>query len=270
MQANHPVVLVTGASYGIGKAIAEYLATRSYTVFGTSRNPKENTVNGVQLLALDLTKEGTISTLINTIIEKSGQIDFLINNAGMGITGAVEETPLDAMKLAFETNYFGTLGLINEVLPHMRNQHSGMIINITSIAGYMGLPFRGIYTATKGALGLTTEAYRLELVPFNIKMTTIAPGDVATNIAAGRFHTPVCDHSPYNKQYAKSLAMMDTQVDTGISTLKMAQAVHRVMKKKNPKAHYRVGHTVQKLGVTLKRILPSRFYEYLLKRHYKL
>ena len=107
----------------------------------------------------------------------------MINNAGAGITGPLEETPITEMKHNFDTNFFGPIQMINVVLPYMRNQNTGLVINITSIAGYMGLPFRGIYSATKGALELITEAYRIELKEFNINMSNIAPGDFNTNIA---------------------------------------------------------------------------------------
>ena len=114
----------------------------------------------------------------------------MINNAGIGITGPLEEIPMEEMKRNFETNLFGPINMINAVLPYMRAQKSGQILNITSIAGYMGMPFRGFYSASKGALELITESYRMELKAFNISMSNIAPGDFATNIAAGRYHAP--------------------------------------------------------------------------------
>jgi len=146
------IVLITGASSGIGQKIAQYLVEQSYTVYGTSRSPKNDVENGVHMLALDVTKPDTITTAVGTVIKNEGKLDYLINNAGMGITGPLEETPDLETKRVFETNYFGALEVIKAVLPSMRAQRSGMILNITSIAGYMGLPYRGIYSATKGAL----------------------------------------------------------------------------------------------------------------------
>ena len=181
-----------------------------------------------------------------------------------------EETPDAEIRRVFETNYFGTLEMIKAVLPVMREQHSGMIINITSIAGYMGLPYRGIYSATKGALALTSEAYRMELRQFNIKMTTVAPGDFATNIAAGRYHAPVIEGSDYAKTYANALKLMDAHVDSGMDTIIIARVIHRIMQLKNPKVHYKVGYFMQKFSITLKRLLPSSWFEKLLLNHYKL
>lgn len=264
------VVLITGASSGIGKSIAQYLVNQSYIVYGTSRNPKNAIIDGVHMLPLDVTKPETISVAITTLIEKENRIDYLINNAGMGITGPLEETPDAESKRVFETNFFGALEVIKAVLPSMRTQRSGMILNITSIAGYMGLPYRGVYSATKGALAIITEAYRMELKEFNVKMTTVAPGDFATNIAAGRYHAPLLDDSPYKKNYKNTLELMNAHVDDGMDPSIMAKAVYRVMKKKNPKVHYRIGYFMQRFSIVLKRALPDTWYEKLLLNHYKL
>lgn len=264
------VVLITGASSGIGQAIAQYLVHHSYTVYGTSRNPKNEIESGVYMLALDVTKPETITAAVASLLEKEGRLDYLINNAGMGITGPLEETPDIETRRVFETNYFGALEVIKAVLPTMRTQRSGMVINITSIAGYMGLPYRGIYSATKGALGITTEAYRMELKEFNVKMTTVAPGDFATNIAAGRYHAPLLENSPYKENYKNTLALMDEHVDKGMDTAIMAKVIRRVMESKNPKVHYRVGFFMQRFSIALKRMLPDTWYEKLLLKHYEL
>lgn len=264
------VVLITGASSGIGKSIGEYLAIFNYKVYGTSRHPKHEQLNGIHFLQLDVTKLKSVESAINTLITKEGKIDFLINNAGVGITGPMEEIPEEEQKKVFETNYFGPLRMINAVLPHMRSAKSGFIINITSIAGHMGLPFRGFYSATKGALELTTEAYRMELKAFGIKMCNVAPGDFATNIAAGRYHAPIQDNSAYKEIYERSLKLMDEHVDHGKDPNLMAKSVHDIMQKSNPKIHYKVGNFTQKISVFLKHILPDKVFEKLLLNHYKL
>ena len=204
------------------------------------------------------------------LISKTRRIDVLINNAGVGITGPLEEISMDEMKRNFETNLFGPINMINTVLPSMRSQHSGLILNITSIAGYMGLPFRGVYSASKGALELITESYRMELKSFNIKMSNIAPGDFATNIAAGRYHAPIFEDSPYKVPYGATLDMMDSHVDSGKNPLLMAEVVHKIITSKNPKIHYKVGAFLQKFSVVLKRILPDLWYEKLLSRFYNI
>lgn len=264
------VVLITGASSGIGAAIAQYLVVKGYIVYGTSRNPIATISNGVKMLSLDVTREETIRGAIATLVDQEGKIDFLVNNAGMGITGPLEETPDAETKRVFETNFFGALQVIKAVLPTMREQRNGMIINITSIAGYMGLPYRGIYSATKGALGIITEAYRMELKEFNVQMTTVAPGDFATNIAAGRYHAPILKNSPYKENYQRTLRIMDEHVDSGMDTSVMAKKVYAIMQKNKPNVHYRVGFFMQRFSIALKRLLPDTWYERLLLNHYKL
>ena len=263
------VVLVTGASSGIGKAIAEFLQSKNYKVFGTSRNPSGRE-SAFPLVALDVTKPETIEAAVAEVIASAGKIDVLVNNAGVGITGPIEETPDEEIKKAFDTNYFGPINVIKAVLPEMRKNNGGLIINITSIAGYMGLPYRGIYSASKGALELTTEAFRMELKDFNIKMTNVAPGDFATNIAAGRYHAPVVKGSPYEKPYGNTLKLMNQHVDEGKDPRMMAEAIWKIITDKDPKTHYKVGEPLQKLSIALKRILPDKVYERLLLKHYKL
>ncbi|WP_369048728.1 SDR family oxidoreductase [Tenacibaculum sp. UWU-22] len=264
------VVLITGASSGIGKAIAVYLQNKNYTVYGTSRNPEKVIKSPFSLVALDVTKPETIQAAINTIIDKEKKIDILINNAGKGITGAIEDTPTQEIKTNFETNFFGAIEVIKGVLPQMRKQNSGLIINITSIASYMGLPFRGIYSASKSALAIVSETLSMEVKEFGIKVTTIAPGDFATNIAAGRYHTPVFETSAYKQKYAENLALMDAHVNSGMNPVKMAEKVYQIINTKKPRIHYKVGGFTEKFSIVLKRILPDKWYEKLLMNHYKL
>jgi short-subunit dehydrogenase len=134
----------------------------------------------------------------------------------------------------------------------------------------MGLPYRGVYSASKGALELITEAFRMELKPFNIHMTNVAPGDFATNIASGRYHAPVLEDSPYKETYSASLKLMDEHVDTGKDPLEMAKAILNIINTPNPKVHYKVGEFMQKFSIVLKRILPDKIYERMLMKHYKL
>ena len=264
------VVLITGGSSGIGKSIGEYLTQKGMIVFGTSRNPQNYSDNKFPIIALDVANVDTITNCIKTVIDAEGRIDVVINNAGAGITGPVEEIPEVEIKRNFETNFFGPLNVIKEVLPQMRKQNSGLIINITSIAGYMGLPYRGVYSASKGALELITETFRMELKDFNIKMTNIAPGDFATNIAAGRFHAPIKEDSPYKEKYGSVLKAIDEDVNKGNNPIVVAEMVYKVINTKHPKIHYKAGAFMQKFSIVLKYILPDKIYEKMLINHYKL
>jgi NAD(P)-dependent dehydrogenase (short-subunit alcohol dehydrogenase family) len=264
------VVLITGGSSGIGKSIGEFLHYKGFVVYGTSRNP-ERVLNSIfPLIALDVRNADSIHSAVAKIIATSGKLDVVINNAGVGITGPLEEIPMEEIKNNFETNFFGPIEVMKAVLPQMRSQKSGLIINITSIAGYMGLPYRSIYSASKGALELITESLRMEVKSFGIQITNIAPGDFATNIAAGRFHAPVIKGSAYEESYGNNLKTMDEHVDSGSNPNEMAEAVYTVILNVNPKIHYKVGAFMQKFSIVLKRILPDKMYEKMLMNHYKL
>jgi NAD(P)-dependent dehydrogenase (short-subunit alcohol dehydrogenase family) len=264
------VVLITGASSGIGKSIATFLSEKGFKVYGTSRNPKNTEDFSFELIALNVLKVATIQTAIDFILKEEGRLDVLVNNAGMGITGSIEDTPTDEMRAVFNTNLFGAIDVMKAVLPQMRKQKSGIIINVTSIAGYMGLPFRGLYSATKGALEIVTEAVRMEVKNFGIELVNVAPGDFATNIAAGRYHTPVYDNSAYKEDYQTNLDLMDAHVGGGMDPLEMAKIVYKIINTKHPKIHYKVGGFMEKFSIVLKRILPDYVYEKLLMNHYKL
>ena len=263
------VVLITGGSSGIGKAIGEYLHHKGFVVYGTSRNPDQITHSVFPLVALDVRNPESIATAVAKIISISGRLDVVINNAGIGITGPLEEIPTEEIKNNFETNFFGPIEVMKVVLPQMRQQKSGLIINITSIAGYMGLPYRSIYSASKGALELVTEALRMEVKSFGIRITNVAPGDFATNIASGRYHTPSAG-SAYEMSYAANLNRMNEHVDSGSNPIEMAEAIFSIIQNPNPKIHYKVGAFMQKFSIVLKRILPDQVYEKLLMNHYKL
>ena len=152
----------------------------------------------------------------------------------------------------------------------MRTQNKGKIINITSIAGYSGLPFRAAYSATKSALHMLTESLRLELKPTNIQCCTLAPGDVATNISQGRYHVPVKKNSPYHAIYGAARKDMDAHVDDGVSAKTVAISINRLIRKNKLKPHYTVGPFLQRFSVYLKSYLPAKIYEFILSKFYKI
>jgi len=264
------VILITGGSSGIGKSIGDYLVQKGFSVYGTSRNPERVSGSNFPLLALDVREVTSIQNAVSELLAKEGRIDVVINNAGVGITGPLEEIPTQEIKNNFETNFFGPIEVIKAVLPQMRSQKSGLIINITSIAGYMGLPYRSVYSASKGALEIITEAIRMEVKEFGIQLTNVAPGDFATNIASGRYHAPLKEDSAYKTPYGNTLKMMDEHVDSGSNPNEMAFAIHKIIEIKHPNVHYKVGSFLQRFSVVLKRILPDKVYEKMLMKHYKL
>lgn len=264
------VVLITGGSSGIGKSIGEFLHHKGFIVYGTSRNPDTVKNSVFPLVALDVRNPESIQAAVAKIIATTGRLDVVINNAGVGITGPLEEIPTSEIKNNFETNFFGPIEVMKAVLPQMRQQKSGLIINVTSIAAYMGLPYRSIYSASKGALELITEALRMEVKSFGIQITNVAPGDFATNIASGRFHAPLIKGSAYEIPYGNTLKMMDEHVDGGSNPNDMAVAVYNIIQNPKPRIHYKVGAFLQKFSIVLKRLLPDAVYEKMLMNHYKL
>tara|TARA_B100000900_G_scaffold152896_1_gene129848 strand:- start:2883 stop:3683 length:801 start_codon:yes stop_codon:yes gene_type:complete len=258
------VILITGGSSGIGRAIATYLSSKNqYIVYGTSRDISKLSNISFIPIELDVTSEKSISKCIDTIFEKHSKIDVLINNAGVGITGPMEEVPNIEIERHFKTNLYGPINLMKKVLPVMRKNKSGMIINITSIAGYVGTPFRSIYSAGKSSLDIISETLNMETKDFNIKVVCVAPGDYLTNISKGRFHSPVIDGSPYENNYRSSLNKMNENINKGANPIKVAKLVNKIINLKNPNKKYISGSILERLGPVLKFVLPQRFFEYL-------
>lgn len=264
------VVLITGGSSGIGKSIGDFLVQKGFIVYGTSRSPENVKGSKFPLVALDVRNVESIKSAISHVIAIENRIDIVINNAGVGIIGPLEEIPTDEIKNNFEVNLFGPIEVMKAVLPQMRSQKSGLIINVTSIAGYMGLPYRSIYSASKGALEIVTESLRMETKSFGIHITNVAPAEFATNIAAGRYHAPVLPSSSYKDVYEDVLKTINDHVDSGGNPDDMAKAIYKIIQLPNPKIHYKVGAFMQKFSIVLKRILPDKVYEKMLMNHYKL
>src|SRR5215831_19986395 len=185
---NQPIVLITGASSGIGFAIVELLVQEGMTVYGTSRNPdRMKPVAGVERVQLDVNSADSVRAGVNDVMKRAGHIDILINNAGYDLEGAIEETSLEEAKAQLETNFFGVARVIKEVLPDMRERGFGRIINMSSSVGWLTpTPFLGYYAASKMALEAYTEALRYEVRPFGIKVSLIEPSFFHTNYANNR------------------------------------------------------------------------------------
>lgn len=263
-------ILVTGASSGLGKSVATFLDQQGHHVVGTSRFPENYSQLPYPLLTLDVNSPASIHAFFEALSKETPHIDVLVNNAGVGITGAVEEVNLDALRNHFDTNFFGPLAMVQKILPLMRKAKQGKIINVTSIGASMGLPFRGGYSASKGALQIISEALRMEVAQFGIEVCTLAPGDYATDIAARRYYEPNKANSPYAKLYQESLDTMNDHVADGNDPIEIAHAIGRLVNRNKLKPHYVVGPFMQKFSLTLKRLLPQKIFERLLKNHYNL
>jgi NAD(P)-dependent dehydrogenase (short-subunit alcohol dehydrogenase family) len=254
-------VIVTGASSGIGKACAEHLARRGFRVFGAQRRTQP-AIEGVEMVALDVTCEDSVSNGIATIHQRAGRIDALINNAGNSVMGAVEDTSIDEAKAQFETNFFGVLRLCRAVLPIMRAQGAGYIINIGSLAGIQGLPFHGLYAASKFALEGVSESLRLETKRFGINVVVIEPGDFDTALPATRQTAAAAGGaSAYRERFERSKAQQEKDEASAPTPEPIARLVERILDSRTPAMRYSVGMISQRIVVPLKRLLPQRLYE---------
>lgn len=259
------IILITGISSGFGKKSAELLAEAGHTVYGTIRRVCE-TSNLVNVLRMDLTDSGSIKKAVDTIIEKETRIDVLINNAGMHTGGPIETLPMEYIKLQMDTNFTGTVNLTKEVLPHMRSKGGGVIINFSSIGGLLGLPYQGIYSAAKFAIEGFSEALRIEVRKFNIKVILINPSDFRTSSSVNRrnFLAPTGDDDPYKKQYEKTLASIEKDEANGLEPGVLARKLVKIVECKNPKQRYVIATFLPKLAVALKHVLPGKLYSKLL------
>ncbi|MFC6269295.1 SDR family oxidoreductase [Frigoriflavimonas asaccharolytica] len=259
-------IIITGTSTGIGFALAEYLGKNGHQVFGLSRKVVDS--KHFISISTDITDKASIDHAISKINNDVPEIDVLINNAGMGMVGSVEDAKQEEILKLFNLNVVGSVQMMSAVLPNMRRQKYGKIINISSIGSEMGLPFRGFYSASKSALDKITEAIRYEVYPWNIQVCSLHLGDIKTDIAESRVKSEVSE--PYKKVFDKVYYLMNSHVKDGAETREVAEYIQKLLKKRNWKAHYYFGKFGQKIGVPLKWILPQNWYENLMKKYNKM
>ncbi len=262
------IVLITGASTGLGRATALLLVEKGHTVFGTSRHPAAADSHHFPLLELDVRSDDSVAGCLKSVMDAARRIDVLINNAGYELAGGLEETSLTEAEAQFATNFFGVARMTRAVLPIMRAQGFGRIITVGSLAGLIGVPFHGYYSASKHALEGYTEALRHEVSAFNIKVSIVEPGFMKTNLA-GAAHmaaAPITDYSFIRRQ---ALHFFEKSLASGEDPLHAAGIISAVIADENPPLHYRVGR-MSKWLPRLKHFLPQRVYEAGLNRTFGL
>jgi NAD(P)-dependent dehydrogenase (short-subunit alcohol dehydrogenase family) len=263
------IVLVTGASSGIGRACATHLQQRGYTVFGANRQPRADAPFAT--LRMDVTDEQSVREGIQTIVQQAGRLDAVINCAGFSCVGAVEDHSLAEAQAQVDTNFFGTFRVCRAALPIMRAQRAGYIINVGSIGGMVGLPFQGLYSAAEFAKTGLTEALRFEARPFGIHVTLIRAGDVDTAIALHRRHTQAAQQgSVYAAQFRTTLSIMEKDERSGSAPLKIAQTVEKIITSKSPRGVYTVGPIFEVFTATARPLVPARFFEWAVRKYYRL
>jgi short-subunit dehydrogenase len=262
------VVLITGASSGIGRVTASLLAKNGYRVFGTSRQPDTNTPSEYEMLQLDVRSDRSVNGCIRSLMERTGRLDVLINNAGYKLTGALEETSLPEAQSQFETNFFGTVRMVKAVLPIMRRQRDGQIINLGSLAGLIGVPFHGFYSASKYALEGYTEALRHEVKGLNIRVSIIEPSFFRTHLASSaRSSAEVI--SEYSGMRERVLRVFEKSVQTGADPNLVAKLILSIIESRAPQLRYRIGKDAKRLP-RIKAIVPAAAFEAGVRRNFHL
>ncbi|NTU78616.1 MAG: SDR family NAD(P)-dependent oxidoreductase [Chloroflexales bacterium] len=254
-----PVVLLTGASAGLGRATAELLAANGFRVFGTSRTPQPDPSRPYVMLPLDVRSDESVQACIQRLLAQAGRIDVLINNAGFGLTGALEEASLDQVKGLFETNFFGAVRMVNAVLPTMRRQHGGSIVNISSIAGIAASPFLGFYSASKHALEGYSEALRHEVKAFNIRVALIEPGFFPSDFVQAT-QGPDRTIAEYAAPGRRASAVIDHAVATGADPHDIARLILGVLRSRAPRLRHLVGADAR-LFALARRLEPEPLFE---------
>ena len=268
--------LITGASSGIGKVTALYLAQKGWSVIGTSRSMsrleelrKEASeadlpVTGVEL---DINSDEDVDQIMPRLLDEHGTIDVLVNNAGYGLWGPVESLAIAEVKAQFETNFFAALRLIKAVLPGMVRQRRGTIINVSSVEGRLATPFNGAYAASKFALEGLSESLRVELWPLGVRVALVEPGLFSTNfqknqVVAERADSEDLAYSSYMEKYRSRHALFER---FSTDPIKVAKVIHKIVRSRRPAFRYPVGLEAR-LGMLGARLLPERLFQAMLSR----
>lgn len=267
------VCLVTGASSGIGHATALELLHAGHTVYGVARRVEKmaalRRVRG-HPLAMDVTKEADLERVVRTVIEEQGRIDVLVNNAGIGLHGSVEEAPIDQARNVFEVNVFGPARLTQLVLPQMRSQGAGTIVNVSSIGGEIALPLGAWYYASKHALEALTDTLRQEVKRFGIEVVLIQPGIIKTEFESDtpRELREISGDGPYGdvaEAFALKAESSFDEASKASDPNVVAVAIREAVSSSAPKARYAVGY-LAKMLLTMNRLMPDRTFDKLVTR----
>ena len=260
------VILITGASSGIGKLTAEFLFDQGHQIIGLSRSYPKNEYKYDYVLG-DLGSQVSMDNAIKTIKEKYNQIDVLINCAGIGISGAVEYTSFEEVNKIFQVNVMGQFYMTKELIPLLRKTEKGKIINIGSIAGELTIPFQTFYSMSKAAMHKFSEGLRMELKPFGIDVATVLPGDTKTEFTDNRYQPVVMEDDLYKDRIKKSINKMEHDERNGMNPMSVVKVINKLIKRKRMPVMVTVGF-MYKFLVFLGKMLPKRFVNWILSKMY--
>lgn len=257
---NVKIALVTGASSGIGEATARRLATAGYKVYGTSRRGVQTGKQSFEMLALDVTSDESVAAAVSEVIRRDGRIDLLVNNAGFGVApGGAEESSIEQARSIFETNFFGLIRMTRAVLPQMRHQGSGHIINISSVLGFLPMPYGALYAATKHAVEGYSESLDHELRTRGIRVSIIEPAYTKTPFDAN-FIEPDVKLDEYREARAGVSKRVNEVMATADSPVVVAETVLMAANATHPKIRYAAGKLANRLRF-LRRFAPARLVD---------
>jgi len=258
------IAVLTGGTSGIGMQTALALKSAGYTVYELSRRAQG--VEGLNHLVADVTDEAAVKKAVDEIVAREGKIDVLVNNAGFGISGAVEFTKTEDAKRLFDTNFFGMVNMNRAVVPVMREAGQGRIVNISSVAGQIPIPFQTYYSAAKAATNSYTMALANELRPYGVTVCAVQPGDIKTGFTKAREKT-VDGDDVYGGRIGRSVSRMEHDEQTGMPPEKAAAFLCRVALRRRTKPLYAIGPQYS-AAVLLSRLLPCRLVSWIVSRLY--
>lgn len=262
------IVIITGASSGFGKSTAELLATKGLRVYGLCRRPMEH--DKIRYRQCDVRDRENVAHVVQSIVEEEGRVDVLINNAGMGIGGALELATAEEIDLQMGTNFMGCVNMCQAVLPHMRHQRQGKIINLSSVGGLMGLPYQGFYSASKFAIEGFSEALAAEVRRFGIRVCMVEPGDFTTGFTGSRKNSQTTlDDEDYGPVFRRTLGLIEKEENGGLQPEVLARRIARLVDMKRPPLRNVVANLEQWLSTVIKHILSGNQMVGILRDYYK-
>lgn len=263
------VILITGASSGLGLASARALAAQGHTVYGTSRHPDSVKEASFMMVQMDVTDDASVHAAVEKVLKTEGRIDVLINNAGITVAGPLYAMPVSYAQKQLDVNFLGVVRVNSTVLPGMINQGYGLVIHIGSIAGLLGVPYQGLYSASKFALEGYAESLRMELQNTGIRVIMVNPGDFKTTITANREKVPfTLNHPKLKTEFDAALTQMETDEMNGADPGLLAKQICKIVSRPKPAQRYLVGAIGQTIVPALKKVLPAALFAKLLNAHY--